>query len=100
VAVVKGPRNEIQRGPCVYLEVYYKHGEWSVSRGMSKYIRDGMDELEGEMEKDGMLEEWEDMSQQEKEDLALKRCQDNVDEQQGWGAVLRVPGILVARASM
>jgi len=55
-----------------------------------------MNELEHEMEKDGMLEEWEDMSDEEKEDLALEKSQGNVDAQRGWGAVLKVPGVLVA----
>ena len=100
VAVVKGPQIETQSGPCVYLEVYYKQGEWNVSQGRSAYINDAMDQLEREMEKDGMLQDWEDMSEEDQEDLALERSQANVDEQRGWGAVLRVPGVLVARAPM
>lgn len=98
VAVVKGPRYETTPGPCVYLEVYYKYGEWSVVQGMSDYVDEAMDEIEHEMEKDGMLEEWENMSEENQEDLAFERSQENVKEQRGWGAVMRVPGILVAQA--
>jgi hypothetical protein len=87
-----------QSSPCVYLEVYYKYGEWNVRQGISEYIDDAMDELEREMEKDGMLKEWESMAEEEQEDLALEKCQNNVDKQRGWGTVLRVPGTLVARA--
>ena len=100
MAVVKGPQDQTHFGPCVYLEVYYKHGEWSVTQGTSRYIKEAMNELEDEMEKDGMLEEWDKMSQQKVEHLALERCQQNVDDQKGWGAVMRVPGILVAQATM
>ena len=99
VAVVKGPRSASDTDSCVYLEVYYKHGEWSLGRGGSRYITEALDELEREMEKDGMLEEWEEMSEEEQEELALERCQENVDNQRGWGAVLMVPGRLVAQAS-
>jgi hypothetical protein len=95
VAVVKGPPYESEFGPCVYLEVYYKHGEWRVSEGMSKYVVEAMGEIEQEMDKNGMLDEWEDMSEEDQEDLALERCKNNLDAQRGWGAVLRVPGSLV-----
>lgn len=98
VAVVKGPRSGTKSNSCVYLEIYYKHGEWSVSQGWSRYIDEALDELEREMEKDGMLQEWEDMSAEDQEDLALERCQENVSNQRGWGAVLMVPGSLVAQA--
>jgi hypothetical protein len=100
VAVVEGPQFRSQSNSCVYLEVYYKHGEWCVSQGWSSYIDEALEELEREMEKDGSLEEWEDMSEEEQEDLALERCQEKVDNQRGWGAVMRVPGKLVAKASM
>ena len=100
VAVVKGPRFRTESDSCVYLEVYYKHGEWNVSQGSSRYIDEALDELEHEMEKDGMLQEWQDMSEEDQEDLALERCQENVDNQRGWGAVLMVPGFLIAQASM
>lgn len=97
VAVVEGPRSG-ESNTCVYLEMYYKHGEWNVSEGWSQYIDEALDQLEREMEKDGMLEDWQDMSEEDQEDLALKRCQENVDNQRGWGAVLMVPGRLVAQA--
>lgn len=100
VAVVKGPRFSVQSDSCVYLEVYYKHGEWNVTQGWSRYIDEALDELEHEMEKDGRLEEWNDMSEEDQEDLALERCQENVNNQRGWGAVLMVPGSLVAQAPM
>lgn len=100
MAVVKGPRFRTESDSCVYLEVYYKHGEWNVSQGSSRYIDEALDELEHEMEKDGMLQEWQDMSEEDQEDLALERCQENVDNQRGWGAVLMVPGFLIAQASM
>jgi len=100
VAVVQGPRSRTKSGRCVYLEVYYKHGEWNVRQRGSRYIDEALDELEREMEKDGMLEEWEDMSEEDQQDLALQKCQENVDNQRGWGTVLMVPGRLVARAPM
>jgi hypothetical protein len=97
VAVVKGPRHghETESGDCVYLEMYYKYGEWSVCQGLSEYIIEAMEELEREFEGDDMLDEWEDMSEEDQEDLALERCQENVEAQRGWGAVWRVPGVLV-----
>jgi hypothetical protein len=98
VAVVKGPRSDPGPGPCVYLEVSYKHGEWKVKEWISDYISNAMDEIEREKERGGNLDEWESMSDEEREDLALKRCQENVDNQLGWGAVLRVPGTLVDSA--
>lgn len=94
VAVVKGPRFETESNSCVYLEVYYKHGEWSVSEGWSTYIDEALVELERKMNKD----EWENMSEEDREDLALEKCQKDVKDQRGWGAVLKVPGRLVAQA--
>jgi hypothetical protein len=99
VAVVKGPRFDSESDSSVYLEVYYKYGEWNVSEGWSRYIDEALVELEHEMEKDGMLHEWENMSEEDQEDLALERCRENVNNQRGWGAVLMVPGSLVAQAS-
>jgi len=98
VAVVKGPRHMTESSSCVYLEMYYKHGEWSVAQGRSSYIDEALEELEREMEKDGNLDEWEEMSEEDQEELALERSQENVDNQRGWGAVLMVPGRLVAQA--
>ena len=69
-----------------------------MSQGWSRYIDEASEELEREMKKDGMLQEWEDMSEEDQEDLALERCQENVNNQRGWGAVLMVPGRLVAQA--
>lgn len=100
VAVVRGPRVQTQSCPCVYLEVYYKYGEYNIAVGWSSYLNDAMAKLEYEMEKDGNLAEWEDMSDDEQEDLALERCREDVEAQRGWGAVLVVPGWLVAKASM
>jgi len=83
VAVVKGPRFGTKSDSCVYLGVYYKYGKWNVSQGWSQYIDEALEELERAMEKDGMLEKWEDMSEEDQEDLALERCQENVDSQRG-----------------
>jgi hypothetical protein len=99
VAIVQNSQKSANYNSCVYLEVYYKHGEYNIAQWRSNCIAEAMDELEREMEKDGMLDEWEDMSEEEREDEALERCQKNVDEQRGWGAVLKVPGVLVAQAS-
>ncbi len=98
VAVVKGPRSDSECDTCVYLEMYYKHGEWNVSQGWSQYIDEALEELEREMEKDGSLKEWEDMSEEDQEDLALERSREKVDNQRGWGAVLMIPGEIVAQA--
>lgn len=98
VAVVKGPRSGTECDDCVYLEMYYKHGEWNVSQGWSRYIDEALEELEREMEKDGALKDWEDMSEEDQEDLALERSQKNVEDQLGWGAVLMIPGRIVAQA--
>jgi len=35
--------------PTVYLEMYYKHGEWELNQGYSSYIDEAMDTLEREM---------------------------------------------------
>jgi hypothetical protein len=94
VAVVKGPSIDTGSGPSVFLEMYYKYGEWDVSTWGSEYFDDAMDEIEQEMGE----EEWEDMSELHKEDMALERCQENVNNQQGWGAVLKIPGRLVGKA--
>jgi hypothetical protein len=69
-----------------------------VKEWISDYISEAMDEIEHEKEKGGNLGEWDSMSEEEKEDLALERCQENVANQLGWGAVLRVPGTLVDSA--
>lgn len=98
VAVIKGPEKKTLNGPSVYLEVNYKHGEWDVKEGISECVSDAMDELEREMEEEGSLEAWEKLSKDRKRDLAMERSKQNVSEQQGWGAVLRVPGRLVGRA--
>jgi hypothetical protein len=98
VAVIKGPEARNLLGPSVYLEVNYKHGEWNVREGFSKYVLDAMDELEREMEEDKGTEAWKKLPEEHRKDLALERSQQNVSEQQGWGAVLRVPGRLLGRA--
>jgi hypothetical protein len=69
-----------------------------VKEGFSECISDAMDELKCEMETDGHIETWKKLSEEHRRDLALERSQQNVSEQQGWGAVLRVPGRLVGKA--
>jgi len=70
-----------------------------VSQGWSETIDDALEELEGEMEKAGELKEWENMSEEDQEELSLERCQENVLNQRGMGAVLIVPGRIVAQTS-
>ncbi|KIM81443.1 hypothetical protein PILCRDRAFT_8795, partial [Piloderma croceum F 1598] len=54
VGVVKGPDHSLMDldEPTVYLEMYYKHGEWALREGYSNLIEKAMDELEREMGED------------------------------------------------
>ncbi|KAF9035089.1 hypothetical protein BDZ89DRAFT_1062347 [Hymenopellis radicata] len=59
----------------VYLEMYYKHGEWSLAEGSSQFL----DEIMGEMDE----EDYEDEEQMEEE--ALEQSQARIRNQRGWG---------------
>lgn len=98
VGVVKGPQYEaLQPGPSVYLEVNRELCEWNLKELRSVYIDNAIKELRREKEKEnnGELHKWEKMSEREQEVWALERCKRNVDEKKEWGAVLKVPGVLV-----
>jgi hypothetical protein len=91
---VKGPNILVEdlRGPTVYLEMYYKHGEWALREGHSNLIDDVMEDLEREMGED----EWDELSPEEQMEAALEQSEDNVREQRGWGVVRTIPGTIFA----
>jgi hypothetical protein len=98
VAVVEGPKYSISSGPQVHLELYYKYGHWSIAEGWSRYIDEALEELEEMYTRDGCSGEWEDMTADEQEDMALEMSEEKVRDQKGWGVVLSVPGKLIAQA--
>jgi len=85
-------RIDKQVGPTVYLEMYYKHGEWALKEGYSTLLDDAMEYLERQMGE----EEWNELDQDEQMEAALERSSDNVDEQRGWGVVETFPGRIFA----
>jgi hypothetical protein len=91
VGVVKGPNHDLD-GPTVYLEMYYKHGEWSLKEGYSNLIDNAMDKLEREMGED----EWNELSEDEQMDAALEQSEEDVLEQRGWGVVTTIAGTIYA----
>jgi len=78
--------------PTVYLEMYYKHGEWELNQGYSSYIDEAMDTLEREMGED----KWNELSAKEQMDAALEQSEEDVREQRGWGVVTTIPGTIYA----
>lgn len=93
VAIVKGPARRIPSidEPTVFLEMYYKHGEWNLSQNGSRYIDDAMMDLERELRG-----EWDDLSPKEQFDEAMERSVQNVEYQRGWGVVTRIAGTILA----
>lgn len=96
VAVVAGPTygSQVDSGEYVYLEQYYKHGEWAISTYGSDYLDQAMQEKMQELGE----KEWNQLSDDEKMDAALERSEADVSDQRGWGVTQAVPGILVAQA--
>jgi hypothetical protein len=89
---VKGPDRILMDDPTVYLEMYYKHGEWSLKEGYSNLIEEAMDKLEREMGED----EWNELSSEEQMDAALEQSEEDVREQRGWGVVTTIAGTIYA----
>lgn len=75
----------------MYLEVYYKHGEWNLNEGHSSFLDDAMERLESEMG-----EEWDELDEDDKMEAALELSSQDVDEQRGWGVVETFPGRIYA----
>jgi hypothetical protein len=90
---VKGPDRILTNpdDPTVYLEMYYKHGEWALREGYSSLIEEAMEGLEREMGEDT----WNELSLKEQMDAALEQSED-VQEQRGWGVVTTIPGTIYA----
>jgi hypothetical protein len=78
--------------PMVYLEMYYKHGEWELQEGYSSLIDEAMTDVEREMGED----EWDSLSPREQMAAALEQSENDVLEQRGWGVVAAIPGIIYA----
>jgi hypothetical protein len=78
----------------VYLEMYYKHGEWQLEQGYSSLLDDAMEDAEREMGSD----EWDELDEDEQMEAALERSGQDVAEQKGWGVVETFPGRIYAMA--
>lgn len=78
--------------PTVYLEVYYKQGEWALREGYSHLIEEAMEDLAWKMDAD----EWNELSAEEQMDFALEQNEEDVREQNGWGVVARIAGTIYA----
>jgi hypothetical protein len=60
--------------PTVYLEVYYKHGEWALREGYSHLIEEAMEDLAWKMGAD----EWNELSAKEQMSAALEQNEEDV----------------------
>ena len=91
---MKGPDRSVCsiNEPTVYLEMYYKRGEWALSQNGSTYIDDAMIEVKRELGE----EEWNDLSPEEQKDEAMRWSKRNIENQQGWGVVTEIAGTIVA----
>ena len=78
----------------VYLEMYYKHGEWDLKEGDSSLLDDAMERVERDMGS----EAWDALDEDEQMEAALERSSQDVDEQRGWGVVESFPGEIYAMA--
>jgi len=98
VGVVKGPNRPTRSldEPAVYLEVYYKYGEWDLREGTSEYIDQAMGRLEQKMGE----EEWNALSAEVQKEAAIKLSILDVENQRGWGVVKEIAGTLVAKGSL
>ena len=94
VGIIKGPRFEQKGTSTVYLEMYYKHGEWQLKEGYSSLLDDAMERVERDMGSD----EWDELDEDEKMEAALERSSQDVKDQEGWGVVETFPGRIYAMA--
>ena len=94
VGVIKGPRVEQTGDSMVYLEMYYKHGEWDLKQDFSTLLDDAMERVERDMGS----EEWDALDEDEQTEAALERSSQDVDEQRGWGVVESFAGEVYAMA--
>jgi hypothetical protein len=78
----------------VYLEMYYKHGEWQLKEGYSSLLDDAMERVERDMGPD----DWDELDEDEKMEAALERSSQDVEDQRGWGVVETFPGRIYAMA--
>lgn len=94
VGVVKGPDRILTDldDPTVYLEMYYKHGEWALREGYSSHVEETMEDLERKMGEGA----WNKLSPEEQMDAALEQSKEDVREQRGWGVVTTIPGTIYA----
>ena len=79
VGIIKGPRFEQKGTSTVYLEMYYKHGEWQLKEGYSSLLDDAMERVERDMGSD----EWDELDEDEKMEAALERSSQDVEDQEG-----------------
>ncbi|KIM81445.1 hypothetical protein PILCRDRAFT_8798 [Piloderma croceum F 1598] len=91
VGVMKGPDRILSDldDPTVYLEMYYKHGEWALREGYSSFIKEAMEDLERKMGEDA----WNELSREEQMDAVLEQSEEDVQEQRGWGVVTTISGM-------
>ena len=96
VGIIKGPRFEQKGTSTVYLEMYYKHGEWQLKEGYSSLLDDAMERVEREMGSD----EWYALDQDEQMEAALEQSSQDVEDQRGWGVLETFPGRIYATAEI
>ncbi|KAL8278863.1 hypothetical protein RQP46_008734 [Phenoliferia psychrophenolica] len=93
VAIIEGSREAcFDSQHTVYLEMYYKHGEYSLSEGYNDCLETALKALQAEwQEKD----EWEEWDEEDKWELAMAQSKQDVAEQKGWGVVRAWEGRLL-----
>jgi hypothetical protein len=96
VGIIKGPRFEQKGTSTVYLEMYYKHGEWQLKQGYSSLLDDVIERLERDIGSD----EWYALDPDEQMEAALERSSQDVEDQEGWGVVETFPGRIYAIAEI
>jgi hypothetical protein len=74
----------------VFLEMYYKNGEWALREGHSDLIDEVMEDLKREMGED----KWDELSDGHQMDIALEQSEENVKNQCGWGVVTTITGTI------
>ena len=79
VGIIKGPRFEQKGTSTVYLEMYYKHGQWQLKQGYSSLLDDAMERVEREMGSD----EWYALDQDEQMEAALEQSSQDAEDQRG-----------------
>lgn len=96
VGIVKGPDLPFVTDldePTVYLELYYKGGEWKLRDGRSVYMEEAMDDLESKMGSD----KWNKLCKAVQIEVALEQSKEDVREQRGWGVVELILGTIYAK---